>query len=121
MPVRDHFGIYEFFRSADSLNLGSPLESHDRRCRATTFAKLSHQSRQRSISPGDWRPVEPHQRGCRIASPVLGPCTRVQSALVRDDGDVRTRLDDTLYPIKCVTVLRRRGEEDSGHPHPRRC
>jgi hypothetical protein len=22
-----------------------------------------------------------------------------------------TRLDDTLYPIKCVTVLRRRGEK----------
>jgi len=100
--------IYDFFRSADSLDLDR-LSNHMTDDVALTFANyptsLGKEAFRQAIG-GLW-------------SRIKGMSHSLSGAWSIHEGQVGigemtvmyTRLDDSLYPIKCVTVLRRRGDK----------
>jgi hypothetical protein len=106
--VGENTWIYEFFRSADSLNLDR-LANHMTDDVALSFSNYptSHGKEAfRQAIGGLWGRIK-------------GMSHSLSGAWSLHEGQVGigemtvlyTRLDDTLYPIKCVTVLRRRGEK----------
>jgi Domain of unknown function (DUF1857)/SnoaL-like domain len=100
--------IYEFFRAADSLNLErlSDQMTEDTRLTFANYPTAEGKAAFREAIGALW-------------SRIKGMSHSVSGAWSLHDGRVGigeltvmyTRLDDSLYTIKCCTVLRRRGDK----------
>jgi len=104
----DNRWIYEFFRSADSLNLDR-LSAHMTEDVRLTFANYPTTQGKPAFRQaiGDlWGRIKGMSHSISGAWSLHGGRIGIGELIV-----MYTRRDDTLYTIKCVTVLRRRGDE----------
>jgi hypothetical protein len=104
----DNQWLYEFFRSADSLNL-ERLSAHmtdDVRLSFANYPTSAGLGAFREAIGGLWSRVKGMSHSISGAWSLHGGRIGIGELIV-----LYTRPDDSLYTIKCVTVLRRRGNK----------
>jgi hypothetical protein len=104
----DNLWIYEFFRSADSLDLDR-LSAHMTEDVRLTFANFPTTQGKPAFRQaiGDlWGRIKGMSHSISGAWSLHGGRVGIGELIV-----MYTRRDDTLYTIKCATVLRRRGDQ----------
>ncbi len=106
--VGDNLWLYEFFRSADSLDLDR-LSAHMTEDVRLTFANYPATEGKPAFRQaiGDlWSRIKGMSHSISGAWSLHGGRVGIGELIV-----MYTRRDDTLYTIKCATVLRRRGDK----------
>jgi hypothetical protein len=104
----DNLWIYEFFRSADSLDLErlSAQMTEDVRLSFANYPTTTGKPAFRQAIGDLWGRIKGMSHSISGAWSLHGGRIGIGELIV-----MYTRRDDTLYTIKCATVLRRRGDK----------